>query len=134
MPDTIDKAVWLQDIDRVYNVIGVLDQLYDSTIWTGGLLFMDMRGGFLLVACFDPDTYVALGTPWETLFPPDHLRALTLEEACSNSLRYRPWLTGEVVLALRFLKLLPVMPTALSERDPPLAVVQAERDPRGGLP
>lgn len=134
MPDTIDKAVYLESLERVYNVIGVLEQLYDADTWTGGMLFVDTQGGFLLVACFDPDTYTALGTPWETLFPPAHLRYLGLEEACAHRQRYRPWLAGDIVNTLRALRLLPRRPAFVDESVPPLAAVQAERDSPEGLP
>jgi hypothetical protein len=134
MTDTIDKAVWLEDMGRVHNVASVLEQLYGG-IWTGGMLFRDTtQGGFLLVACFDPDTYIALGTPWETLFPPAHLRAVTFEEAGAHWHRYRPWLAGDIISTLRSLRLLPKERPAQSERDPPLAAVRAERDPPEGLP
>jgi hypothetical protein len=134
MRETTDKAVWLEDIARVSNVIHVLNQLYDADMWTGGMLFVDTQGGFLLVACFDPDTYVALGTPWETLFPPAALRPLTLQEACAHSSRYRPWLVGDIVNTLRFLRLLPT-PVPDSDHDSRLlAAIRAERDPPEGLP
>lgn len=134
MTDTIDKAVYLEDLGRVYNVVGVLEHLYTADVWTGGMLFVDTRGGLLLVACFDPDTYTALGTPWETLFPPAHLRSITLEEACAHRQRYRPWLAGDIVTTLRALRLLPRRPAAADECVPPLAAVRAERDPPEGLP
>lgn len=129
IPDLIDKAVWLESMERVLNVIGVLDQLYDSDMWVGGILFRDTLGGFLLVATFDRDTYIALGTPWERLFPPAHLRAITLDEACAQDRRYHPWLRGEIPNTLRLLRLLPSPGPVASERGPSLAQVRAERDP-----
>lgn len=132
--DLIEKAVWLDSLDRVRKVIIVLDQLYGPDMWLGGLLFADVQSGFLLVVTLNPDTYIALGTPWENLFPANHLRSITLEEACLDWRRYRPWLRGNIPIALRELKLLPVTSPSVNERDPPLAEVRAERDPPEGLP
>lgn len=106
-PELIEKAVWLSDLIRARNVIALMDHIYDKDIWTGGMLFIDTRGGFLLVACFDPDSYIALGTPFETLFPEEHLRSVTLEEACFDGRRYRPWLAGDIPNTLRALRILP---------------------------
>ena len=133
-PEPIEKAVWLESLDRVRNVIHVLGQLYDREMWLGGLLFADVQGGFLLVITLNPDTYIALGTPWENLFPPAHLRPITLVEACTDWRRYRPWLGGEICTVLRALRLLPTPQSAADERNPPLAVIQAERDPPDGRP
>ena len=130
----IDKAVWLTDMERVHNVIKVLGQLYDCQIWRGGLLFRDSRGGFLLVVTLNPDTYTARGTPWETIFPAEHLRAITLEQACFDSRRYHAWLAGDTPNLLRWFKLLPSPQGAVREDVPSLAQVRAERDPVGGLP
>lgn len=134
MTNTIDKAVYIEDLERVYNVVNVLEQLYTADMWTGGMLFVDVQGGFLLVACFDSDTYISLATPWETLFSPGHLRYITLEEACAHRQRYRPWLVGDIVATLRSLRLLPRRPAVVNESVPPLAAVQAERDSPEGLP
>lgn len=128
-PELIEKAVWLESLDRVHNVIKVLDQLYGSDMWLGGLLFADVMGGFLLVVSLDPDTYIALGTPWENLFPPVHLRSITFEQACINWRRYRPWLGREICTVLRGLRLLPRPCSSVNESHPPLAAVRAERDP-----
>lgn len=129
MTELIDKAVWLDSLDRVHNVINVLGQLYDSEMWLGGLLFQDVQGGFLLVVTLNPDTYIALGTPWENLFPASHLRPITLEEACTAWRRYRPWLGGDICTVLRGLRLLPGPKAPVNESHPPLAVLRAERDP-----
>ena len=134
MPPLVEKAVWLESLERVHNVIKVLDQLYGPDTWIGGVLFADVRGGFLLVVTLDPDTYIALGTPWENLFPPNHLRSITLEEACWDWRRYRAWLAGSICTSLRGLKLLPSPDGAVREDVPSLAAVRAERDPVGGLP
>lgn len=134
MPEPIEKAVWLDSLDRVHKVISVLEQLYDREMWLGGLLFLDVQGGFLLVVTLNPDTYTALGTPWENLFPANHLRPITLVEACTAWRRYRPWLQGNIPTALRELKLLPGREPSVSESHPPLAAVRAERDPPVGLP
>lgn len=107
MTETIEKAVALESLERVRDVIGHLERLYDRDTWTGGLLFADSRGGFLLVACFNADQYVAFGTPFETLFPERDLRPLTLEEALMDGRRYQPWLMGDIPGVLRGLRLLP---------------------------
>lgn len=107
MIETVDKAVWLESLERVQHVIELMEKLYDTNVWTGGMLFQDLQGGFVLVSCFDPDQYVAFGTPFESLCPERDLRALTLEEACANGGRYRPWLAGDIPNVLRMLKLLP---------------------------
>jgi len=129
MPDLIEKAVWLDDLERVRKVITVLAQLYGPDVWLGGLLFQDVRGGFLLVVTFDPDTYIVLGTHWEDLFPASHQRPITLVEACTDWRRYRPWLAGEICTVLRGLRLLPSPLSSVNESHPPLAAVRAERDP-----
>lgn len=128
-PDPIEKAVWLDDLERVRKVVSVLGQLYDREMWLGGLLFADVQGGFLLIVTFNPDTYIALGTPWENLFPSNHLRPITLVEACTNWRRYRPWLGGEIRTVLQGLRLLPSPCSSVDESHPPLAAVRAERDP-----
>jgi hypothetical protein len=128
-PPLIEKAVWLDSLDRVHKVLSVLEQLYDHEMWLGGLLFTDVQGGFLLIVTLNPDTYMALGTPWENLFPSNHLRPITLVEACTNWRRYRPWLGGEICTVLRVLKLLPTRRLPVNESHPPLAAVRAERDP-----
>lgn len=107
MTELVEKAVWLESQERVRDVIKLMGRLYDNDIWQGGLLFRDLQGGFLLVVTFNPDTYLALGTPFETLFPASHLRPVTLEEACTQWRRYRPCLSGDMTIALRALKLLP---------------------------
>jgi len=129
MSELIEKAVWLDSLDRVQKVLSVLEQIYGGDIWVGGLLFQDVQGGFLLVVTLNPDTYIALGTPWENLFPSSHLRPITLEEACNAWRRYRPWLGGEICTVLRALKLLPSPCSSENESHPPLAAVRAERDP-----
>jgi len=129
MRTLIEKAVWLADMERVHNVIKVLGQLYRQE-WQGGLLFRDsIQGGFLLVVTLHPDHYAASGTPWETIFPAEHLRSVTLEEACFNSRRYQAWLPVDVHAVLRLLKLLPSPNGSEREDVPPLAAVRAERDP-----
>jgi hypothetical protein len=134
MRTLIEKAVWLADMERVHNVIKVLGQLYRQE-WQGGLLFRDsIQGGFLLVVTLHPDHYAASGTPWETIFPSEHLRSVTLEEACFNSRRYHAWLSGDIPDVLRLLKLLPSPNGSEREDVPSLAAVRAERDPPGGLP
>jgi len=134
MPETVDKAVWLESLGRVEHVIRLMELIYDTNVWTGGLLFQDLQGGFLLVACFDPDQYMAFGTPWERLFPERDLRPLTLEEALANNSRYRPWFTGDITMVLRHLKLLPTLALAPAENHPTLAQIRTERDPARGLP
>jgi hypothetical protein len=134
MRTLIEKAVWLADMERVHNVIKVLGQLYRQE-WQGGILFRDItQGGFLLVVTLHPDHYAAHGTPWETIFPADHLRSITLVEACTAWRRYRPWLSGDIPDLLRLFKLLPSPNEPEREDVPPLAAVRAERDPVGGLP
>jgi hypothetical protein len=132
--ELIEKAVWLDSLERVHNVIKVLDQLYGPDMWLGGLLFRDIQGGFLLVVTLNPDTYIALGTPWENLFPANHLRPITLVEACTDWRRYRPWLDGEICTALRHLRLLPWPYSSVLEEHALLAQLRAERDPPAGLP
>ena len=128
-PELVEKAVWLDSLDRVQKVLSVLNQLYGPDMWLGGLLFADVHGGFLLVVTLNPDSYIALGTPWENLFPANHLRSITLEEACLDWRRYHPWLRGDIPIALRTLKLLPSPCSSENESHPPLAAVRAERDP-----
>jgi hypothetical protein len=130
----IEKAVWLESLERVRNVVVVLGQLYDDGMWLGALLFADVQGGFLLVVTFNPVHYPARGTPWESLFPPSHLRPISLVDACTNWRRYHLWLGGEICTPLRRLKLLPTDEAPLSEGHPSLAEVRAERDPPEGLP
>lgn len=107
MIETVDKAVWLENIGRVRDVIELMERIYDTNVWTGAMLFQDTQAGFVLVACFDPDQYLAFGTPFERLFPERDLRYITLEEACHNGKRYLPWLGGDIPGALRMMKLLP---------------------------
>lgn len=134
MPPLIEKAVWLESMERVRNVIAVIGQLYDCDVWQGGILFRDSRGGFLLVVTLNPGTYTALGTPWETIFPANHLRSITIEQACSNHQRYHVWLGGESLYLIRQLRLLPSPGGVMPENVPSLAQVRAERDPPEGLP
>lgn len=108
MSELIDKAVWLEDMTRVTDVVELLERTYTSNAWTGGMLFQDVAAGFLLVACFDPGLYPGDLPTWESLFPARDLRALTLEQVLADGRRFRPWLAGDVALMLRGLKLLPV--------------------------
>jgi len=107
MPETIDKAVWLEDMKRVTDVVELLERTYTTNAWTGGMVFQDVGGGFLLVACFDAAMYPGEEVAWEALFPARDLRVLTLEQALADGHRVRPWLAGDVALMLRGLKLLP---------------------------
>jgi hypothetical protein len=134
MPPLIEKAVWLESMERVHNVIRVLEQLYGSDTWQGGILFRDSQGGFLLMVTLNPATYDPLGNRWENLFPPSHLRDVTLEEACFNHRRYHVWLGGESPYIIRQLRLLPSPDGAVREDVPSLAAVRDERDPPIGLP
>lgn len=107
MPDTIDKSVWLEGMDRVLNVIALLERTYESDVWTGGLLFQDMVAGFVLVVSFDPERYPGDHIAFEALFPARDLRDLTMDQACTLPNRFRPWLGGDLPAVLRHLKLLP---------------------------
>lgn len=104
---TIDRAVWLEDLGRARDVVELLGRTYPGGAWTGALLFHDIRGGLVLVACFDPELYPGDLPLWEGLFPARDLRALTLAETCANARRYRPHLAGPVVAVLSTQKLLP---------------------------
>jgi len=107
MSELIDKAVWLPDLAHIRNAIRVLGELYDRDTWTGGIVFTDTHGGFLFIATFDPERYAARELPFEILFSDQQLRSATMEQACSRSNRYHPWLAGDVCTALRALRLLP---------------------------
>jgi hypothetical protein len=134
MPPVIEKAVWLESMERVHNVIQVLHQLYDSDTWQGGILFRDSQGGFLLVVTLNPATYDSLPSRWENLFPANHLRSITVEQACFNHRRYHVWLGGETPYLIRQLMLLPSPSGSVREDVPSLAAVRAERDPPMGPP
>lgn len=109
MDNLIDRAVWFPSLDQLIKAVKVLDQLYDDLAgtWTGGIVFIDLRGGFLLVVTFDSDLYVSFSPPFESLFPPERLVSITLDDACKNGNRYRAWLGGDIPNTLRVLKLLP---------------------------
>lgn len=104
---TIDKAVYLEDLGRVRDVVELLERTYPGAEWTGALVFIDGGGGLILVACFDPVLYPGERTEWEALFPARDLRALTLRDACAARRRYRPLLAEGVVETLAHIKLLP---------------------------
>lgn len=105
--ETIDKAVYLEDLGRVRDVVEILERTYPGPEWTGALVFLDGQGGLTLVVCFDPDLYPGELPAWEALFPARDVRALTMREACAAKRRYRPLLTGGAAEALAHLKLLP---------------------------
>lgn len=107
MPETIDKAVWLEGMSHVLGVISLLERIYETDVWTGALLFQDLQVGFLLVACFDPERYPGEHIAFEALFPARDLRDLTMQQACTLPNRYRPWLGGDLPAVLSHLKLLP---------------------------
>lgn len=107
MSELIDKAVWVEDIDRARNVIWLVECTYPGPEWTGAMLFQDAQGGLVLVCCFDPELYPGALPAWEVLFPARDLRELTMSVACSHSRRFRPYLAGGVALAVSRLKLLP---------------------------
>ena len=107
MTNLIDKAVWLEDMTHVLNVIELLERTYPGPEWPGALLFQDLQQGFLLVACFDLELYPGEYAPWESLFPPRDLRDVAMEQACWLPKRYRPWLGDGIAGALRQMKLLP---------------------------
>jgi len=107
MSELIDKAVWLDDMERVLNVVELLERVYPSDVWQGGILFQDRQSGFLLIITLDPELYPGEYPQFEGLFPARDLRLVTLEEACFDGGRYRPFLAGGIPDALRHLKLLP---------------------------
>lgn len=107
MPDTIDKSVWLEDMERVLNVIALLESTYPTDVWTGAMVFQDMVAGFILVACFDPEQYPGDHIEFRALFPSRDLRDLDMQQACTLPNRFRPWLGGDLPAVLRHLKLLP---------------------------
>lgn len=107
MTELVDKAVWVDDLERARNVIELLERTYPGPEWTGATLFQDPPAGLVLVCCFDPELYPGDLPAWETLFPARDLRALTLAEACAPSHPLRAYLAGGITDALRRLKLLP---------------------------
>ena len=107
MTELVEKAVYLEEFTRVTNVIALLDRLYPRDVWQGGILFLVTGGGFLLVVALEREKYCAAGPEFESLFPERDLRAVTLEEACSNRMQYQPWLSGDICTTLRTMRLLP---------------------------
>lgn len=104
---TIDKAVYLEDLARVRDVVELLERTYPGPEWTGALVFSDGQGGLILVGSFDPDLYPGDLPAWESLFPARDLRALTVREACAARRRYRLLLPEGAEELLAHLKLLP---------------------------
>lgn len=104
---TIDKSVWLEDLERAHDVVELLERTYTDNTWTGAMLFRDLQGGLVLVACFDAELYPGELPRWESLFPGRDLRALTMADLCADGHRYRPYLEGGLSLVLGRLKLLP---------------------------
>lgn len=104
---TTSKAVYLEDLDRVRDVVELLERTYPGPEWTGALVFLDSQGGLILVACFDMDHYRGDLPLWEGLFPARDLRVLSLREACANGHRYRPLLADGAEELLAHVKLLP---------------------------
>jgi len=107
MTNLIDKAVYLEDMTHVLNVVELLERTYPGPEWPGALLFQDLQSGFLLIVCLDLELYPGELPLWESLFPPRDLREVTMEQACWLPNRYRPWLGEGVIEALRGSKLLP---------------------------
>ena len=107
MTELTDKAVWLEDMTHVLNVINLLERTYPGPEWPGAMLFQDLQTGFLLVCCFDLEHYPGELPVWESLFSPRDLRDITLEQACWLPRRYRPWLGDGIADSLGHLKLLP---------------------------
>lgn len=107
MAELLEKAVWLPDLVHIRKAIRLLGELYDRDTWVGGMVFTDTHGGFLFIATFDPERYTARDLPFEIVFSDQQLQPATMEEACTNGRRFRPWLAGDVCTALRGLRLLP---------------------------
>jgi len=107
MAELTDKAVWLEDMERVLNVVELLERVYPSDVWQGGLLFQDRQAGCLLIITLDPEQYPGSYPSFESLFSTRDLRTIALEEACFDGGRYRPWLGGAIPTVLGHLKLLP---------------------------
>lgn len=107
MAELLDKGVWLDDMERVLNVIELLERVYPSDVWQGGVLFKDRQAGFVLIITLDPQQYPGSYPSFESLFPTRDLRRITLEEACFDGGRYRPFLGGDIPSVLGHLKLLP---------------------------
>lgn len=104
---TIDRAVYLEDLERVRDVVELLERTYPGPEWTGALVFEDIHGGLVLVASFDAELYPGALPAWEALFPARDVRELTLRNACAWRRRYHPLLADGAEAILAHLKLLP---------------------------
>jgi hypothetical protein len=107
MRETVDKAVWVEDMERAHDVVDLIERTYPGPEWTGAMLFRDTQGGLVLVCCFDPELYPCDLPAWEALHPPRDVRVLTMADMAADGRRYRPFLEGGLSLVLGRLKLLP---------------------------